>query len=376
MKIKITNYIKSPLLDKKVNANSWMTTMKISDYLDMAQLKGNPYQRELQNLSFYKKLIMDLLNDGVMPPISVVYNNQIDKKFELDKNNKFKIIDGLQRTNCLLAILDKFDLLSGQNNSVIKNPQEFLDKEIYVEIWENIDLKSILYKMVVLNTGQKKMDYSHQLDILSESLETILKQHNIEYLTMLEKNNDRNKKEKFLLSDITTSLVSYINRAPISGKKNAAEFLFNKLNIEDDIEKDMQLIDNDETYSHIIWVLKDFSDQLDIKYTKTNNPLKKYDVFLVSLMAALGHVSQKAQFNKDIYITLNEKINFLQNDILDNDILRIEEYLKYSSTFTSGIGEKKKKLIYEVFMDFFLTTTIRASSLEWGNVYARYFDKR
>jgi hypothetical protein len=374
--IKITNYIQSPLFDKKVNAKSWMTTMRIADYLAMAQLKDNPYQRELQNLSFYKKLIIDLLNDGVMPPISVVYNGSINDNFELNKKNKFKIVDGLQRTNCLIAILSKFDLLSDTNSSTIKTAEEFLNKEIYVEIWEDIDLKSILYKMVVLNTGQKKMDYSHQLDILSESLEDILKQHNIEYLTTIAKNQHIDRKEKFLLSDITTSLVSYINRAPISGKKNAAEFLFNKLNIEDNIEKDMQLIDDDETYKHLVWILKIFSDKLDIKYTKVANPLKKYDVFLVSFMAALGHVTQKAKYNEDIRNTLNEKMKFLENEIENSDILKMDEYIKYASTFTSGIGDKRKKLIYETFIDFFLMTTARASYLEWGNVYGRYFDKR
>lgn len=369
--INITNFISVPLKDKKIDANSWMTTMKIVDYLDMIKLKENPYQRPLQQLSFYKKLINDLLNDGVMPAISVVYNSNIDpSNFQLSKDNKFKIIDGLQRTNCLFACLNQLDKSS--EGFLIQDKQTFLNKEIYVEIWENIDLKSILYKMVVLNTGQKKMDYAHQLEILSESLEIELKKNHIDY----EKSESKNKKNKFLLSDITAGLVSYINRAPISGKKNAAEFLFNKLDIENNNDKDMQLIDSNQTYETIIWALTTFSKILDDNYSKDKNPLLQYDVFLIAFMAALGCVNEKANTSQQIKEIVNEKITFLETISQENDILMLDEYLVYASKFTSGIGDKRRKIIFETFVDFLLTSKNRSSTLEWGNTYDRFFTSK
>lgn len=370
--IKVENFINIPLKDKKINANSWMTTMKISDYLNMVTLEENPYQRSLQQLSFYKKLINDLLNDGVMPPISVVYNGKLEatNHLLLSKDTKFKIIDGLQRTNCLFACLQK---LKKDPSLFTMNEATFLQKKIYVEIWENIDLSSILYKMVVLNTGQKKMDYAHQLDILSESLESELKQNNIDYIKTIDKANSP-KSMKFFLSDIVTGLISYINRAPISSKKNAAEFLFNKLDIENNNEDDMKLIDNTDTYKNLIWTLKDFTQALDVYYTRENNPLIKYDVFLVSFLSALGNITSKAPSNEKLKQILEEKKALLLNISADNDVLQLNKYQDYLIKFKSGIGDKRRKFIFEAFTDFLKKDSIAAPHLEWSQIYADFFD--
>ena len=374
--ITIENYINKPLKDNRINANSRMVTMKIGDYLSMISLKENPYQRSLEKLSFYNKLITDLLNDGVMPPISVVYNGHINSNFELDKSIKFKIIDGLQRTNCLIACKEKLLKLLNTDNYKIQSLDDFFNKEIYIEIWEDIDLKSILYKMVVLNTGQRKMDYSHQLDILSESVEIELKKHDIDYLTVIESQNTRSSSNKhgvYLLSEITTGLISYINRSPISSKKNAAEFLFNKLDIDINNEKEILLIDDEDTYSMMIWILKDFTEVLDKMYGKDKNPLRIYDVFLTSVFAAIGFAKEKCKKNYALNQTLNEKLKLLMSISSDKDILCIDDYLNYIKYFKSGIGDKRRKFIFEAFYSFLITPIDRSDKLEWSNIYEQYF---
>lgn len=105
--------------------------------------------------------------------------------------------------------------------------------------------------MVVLNTGQKKMDYNHQLEILNDSVKTKLLELGIDFTTATQKAQNGPDKSKITLSAITEALVSYINKSPISGKKGAADFLFERFNImlESGSENTMlKTIEDDSTY--------------------------------------------------------------------------------------------------------------------------------
>lgn len=368
--MKVENYLSTPLQDKKIQGKSWMTIMTIRDYIDMTDLDNNPYQRNKLGIKPYSKLIEDLLNDTVIPPISVVYDGDVlDLQSELDGKNKFIILDGLQRTNCLLHCISLLN--ASKSTGIIKNTNEFLDKKIYVEIWEKLNLQTILYKMLVLNTGQRKMDYSHQLDILNKSIKTELEKNGIEVITAKEiKEEGRRKKECFQLADITEGLVSFINRVPISGKKDAAEFLFERFNIGlnsgEENSSTLSIISDNDTYKYLIWTLKDFNYLLNNKY-KENNPLLKYNVFLISFLASLGFSLNKNKEN------LYKKIRILINKLeTENDPLKLTLFEEYYSSFKTGIGEKRRKFVYEVFKDFFISKEYQ-NELAWDEVYERYF---
>lgn len=365
---KILESFHSPLEDKRISGKSWMVKMTVGNYLQMIDLESNPFQRSLLSIKFYAKLIEDLLNNSTIPPISVVYPfENIELQKGLDSSAKFQILDGLQRTNCLLQCIDqlKKNIPSG---SFFKDVDSFKEKVIYVEIWEKLELKSILYKMVVLNTGQKKMDYTHQLDILSSSVNEKLKSVGIEVITKREIEEDGRNKDKFALSLITEGLVSYINRTPVTGKKSAAEFLFERLNVETgDYESEMNAIYDDQTYDHLIWVLKPFNNLCSERY-KENNPLLTYDPFLPSFMASLGYCNKK---NREV---LNRKIQFLENSFRDAgnlDPLDIATFLLYYKKFNTSIGDKRRRLIYETFKDYFMYEHI--DKPEWALTYDRLY---
>ena len=351
-----------PLQDKKINGKSRIVKMKIGDYLKITSIHTNEYQRSIQSPSFYKKLRQDLLDDTVMPAISVVYpekNLDLSKGLSIDK--KFIILDGLQRTNSIMECIKLLE--QGKSQGVIKDVDTFNNKEIYVEIWEELDLKYILYKMVVLNTGQKKMDYEHQLDILSESLEPMLNQNGIKYIKRKDEPNYTIPvdEETYKLSNITTGLVSFISGKPSSGKKNAAEFLFDRFNLSIEVEDDkntLNLIDNDETYEILLWVLTDFDKKLTEHYGIEKNPLRKYDVFLSSLLGGMGNVfSQKPEKFKMKFEQLKELME------TSSDPLRIQAFEVSYNSFKTGIGQKRRRFIYETFKHFFNMSS--SDRLEW-----------
>ncbi|EKU42042.1 hypothetical protein C518_2996 [Lysinibacillus fusiformis ZB2] len=362
--IPVHSYFSSPIYDKKINCNSWMVQMSIGDYLSMVDFESNIYQRNLQNLSFYKKLIEDLLNDTTMPPISVVYpSSKLDLEAGLSPQNAFIVLDGLQRTNCLLECRERIS--KGKSKGSIQSLEEFNKKIIYIEIWENLDLPQILYKMVVLNTGQKKMDYAHQVDILSGSIQNKLEEMRIPFYTVKDKNNGEYNNDMFPLSTITQGVVSFINGAPIPNKKNAAEFLFERFNLDnEDNQNGLALITDNKTYEYIYWVLNDLNNLLNVKYGE-NNPLKKYDVFLIALLASIGFCMKK---NPEM---LSVKIKLLEQSFeKKHDPFSLNLFTQHYSEFKTSIGDKRRRFIYDTFRDYFQSPEYY-DELEWETVYGR-----
>lgn len=363
--MKVKCFFPTPLYDSKIGGRSWMTRMTVNDYLSLVDLKNNPYQRNILSVKLYNKLINDLLHDTVIPPISIVYP-EVDLKLdqELDTNKTCSILDGLQRTNSLLQCLDRIEKGKGEGSTFTKD--QFLDKEIYVEIWERLELKNILYKMVVLNTGQKKMDYSHQLDILNENVLQKLRDIGVSVNTQKDKTTGNSD---FMLADIVEGLVSFINKYPISGKKNAAEFLFDRFEISiesDEADATLSIIDDPKTYDYLKWVIKDFSDLLDSVY-RDKNPLKQYNAFLVGLFASLGSCYSRNPKR------LDERVQVLVEKFeTDKDPVRLAVFQTYYNRFKSGIGEKRRKFVFEAFRSFFLGTT-GVDTLEWDETYERVF---
>lgn len=388
--IKPSEHMQSPLTDKKVNSKSWLTKMTIENYLAMIDIehKEHTFQRNIIGGDAYEKMILDILCDSVIPTISVYYQD-IDFDFNIGFNTDigFSILDGLQRTNCLaeckkiMEHIDKYSYKNEFDNDI----NLFLKKEIYVEIWERLDLKSILYKMVVLNTGQKKMDYEHQLDILNTSIKATLEEQGIKTQTRKEHKDAGRDKNAMLLSVVAEGLVAYINKLPTSGKRDAAEVLFTKLNLESNNDNEIGIIYDEETYNNLFWVLGKIKPALDEKYTEEGNPFIVYDLFFISFMAALGF--QYNRYNKNYsndYETNNEKDKKRKLEISKRKT-QIEQYIKESDDpfklktfkelygkFTSGIGEKRRKLVFETFKEYFISSD-ESSEPNWYEIYERYY---
>lgn len=358
-----------PLIDKRVDGKSYMCKMKVKEYLKLVSLDNNPYQREVLGKRYYKKLVLDLLNDTIMPPISLVtYSTKFDEEKKLDKNDKTFILDGLQRTNCLIECIK---ILEGKTIGLFEEFQktltleQFENKEIYIEIWTGLSLKNLLYKMVVLNTGQQTMKYEHQLDILSNSLEVRLEQSKIKYVKGIV-----NKKNQFLLSNIVQALVSYINRGPISDKKNAAEFLFERLNLDsDEVNNELFLLNDERTYETLEWFFKEVNPLVDEKYGQEENPFRRYDVYLISFFGALGFANFKENSSQNVK---EKKKLLLEKLVSDLDPLNIKTFEGVYAKFKTGIGAKRRKLIFEAFKDYFLSPSYN-EVIEWSSTYDQYF---
>lgn len=78
----------------------------------------------------------------------------------LSQENTVDILDGLQRTYIIS------DLKS--EGVEFNNKQELL-----LEFWLESDISKLIYRMIVLNSGQKAMSMRHQVELLFMSLQEL-----------------------------------------------------------------------------------------------------------------------------------------------------------------------------------------------------------
>lgn len=169
--------------DLRVECYSIMTKMKIQEYLLLVDYayhhKGNlngqrsPLKTK-SAITIRKRMLQDIIKGTVLPPIVVGINvkneqyNKIEvllqnKEFETIKNtidtidvNNISIIDGMQRTTSIIEASEK-------------NP-EILQREIRVEFWVAKNINSLIYRMLILNTGQVPWNLKRQMETIFNPL--------------------------------------------------------------------------------------------------------------------------------------------------------------------------------------------------------------
>lgn len=187
--------------DSRVNCLSVMTSLPVREYLDSARVAyedrgGLAGQREkLQTTSairIRRRMVDDIQQGAVLPPIviGVVLERKIYQKFRSGSTpsrrailqevepDRFSIIDGMQRTTALLEAFES------------KMPPP--DRRVRVEYWVSVSTGSLIYRMLVLNTGQVPWNLRRQIEVVFRSLVVELKSA-VKHLDVLETNQPRRR---------------------------------------------------------------------------------------------------------------------------------------------------------------------------------------
>lgn len=224
--------------DKKVSAKCLLIDIKISEYIDLIEenLEDLDIQRGKilsRKRDIYKRLIEDLKEGTIMPPISLILKekstvyDKIKDKTDLKeiertineeiKKGDFSILDGIQRTYCILNVRD--DIEDSERK------ESFLNTRLRAEIWYDITTTALLYKMLVLNTGQVKMSMKHQIEILNISLRDKILKIGLNNGVSLKFSTFKspvqtNEVYHYNFSDIVEAFTSFITKSPIVDKTN------------------------------------------------------------------------------------------------------------------------------------------------------------
>lgn len=166
------------LKDNRTNCYSLIFEMTVKDYLNLVEeiykdkggLKG---QREpLKSSSamrIRKQMVKDIKAGSVLPPIVLGLiiseeefilipekdNFQFVELISDVKNGNLTIIDGMQRTTALTEAIE-----DGASEA----------SQIRVEFWVSVKLNSLIYRMLVLNTGQVPWNLRRQVETVFSTM--------------------------------------------------------------------------------------------------------------------------------------------------------------------------------------------------------------
>ena len=140
----------------------------IPDYLSLVGDEFDTFeiQRTRQRYRAYERMRRDIVNGALLPTITLavlpehasefvplIESEAYDKIVEmLQEAEQIRILDGLQRTYSLSELAESHNF----------EP----DHTVHVEIWFETNLDNLIYRIIVLNAGQKPMSLRHQIELL------------------------------------------------------------------------------------------------------------------------------------------------------------------------------------------------------------------
>ena len=121
-------------------------------------------QRKEQDKKFYARLERDILDNCLMPSITIAF---VEKDFKAETTSQITqyiiehiesgyILDGIQRLNTL--------------KRASKDQRFNNNQTLYINVIISPTEDKLLYRMITLNNGQKPMTPRHQIEILTQEL--------------------------------------------------------------------------------------------------------------------------------------------------------------------------------------------------------------
>ncbi|NYG32848.1 hypothetical protein HZU83_08705 [Sphaerotilus montanus] len=348
--------------DLRTNTPVIYAQCSIDDYLKVVGDKFFEFsiQRRREKFSAYTQMKDDIVSGTLLPTITLAVS--IDKvqrvmaAYESGNNDTVRdallaalplnILDGLQRTYILRDLLD-----SGH-----KFPA---NQTVHLEIRAEPDLRHLIYRIIVLNAGQKPMSMRHQIEILSLSLKDVLEREipGLELVPEVD-GGRRTKARKFALDRISSAYHAFVIKSPEIEKQNLVA---------------QRLSEESVLHQEISQFGDQFLDFINVfkKYCLIDDAIEscppKEDGAL-SALSWLGNENTINAFfaavsdfgsNGERRSRINDALDNLRQSILtaQSDVpLGLDSFQKIISGFPSrktNIGYATRKLILVVFKEFF-----------------------
>ncbi|WP_336279945.1 hypothetical protein [Cronobacter dublinensis] len=260
----------SKIQDTRVDCWSALVEFDVNDYLALAEKAylnrgGIRHQREALKTTTAKRirsrLVEDLRRGAVIPPvvIGIVASDEdwatIEELSDADKvkallrkyHEDLSIIDGMQRTTALKAALESDDNVGSHL--------------IRVEAWIAKSTESLIYRMLVLNTGQVPWNLKQQLEVVYEPLIKTIKQK-VNFHRLLTGSDRRWRGGEFKTDSLIESYIAFgLRRTEVDTQESLADE-FSRLDIAEALTNKKY----DHYYYRVVQMLVNF----DIAISKYN----------------------------------------------------------------------------------------------------------
>ncbi|XEC95068.1 hypothetical protein AB6A23_00275 [Paenibacillus tarimensis] len=200
-------------IDYRTSSPVVYAQMTINDYLELINddFDDFRFQRKRTNYSPYQRMKDDIKAGALLPPITLAIKSEFtgevlsvleeDSQLErvlLQQSGKINILDGLQRTYILKDI---------QDEGFHFNPKQ----TILLEFWVEKEIKHLIYRLIVLNAGQKKMSMRHQIELLFLNIKESLEKEIPHLIIHTQKDSTRrNIPKKFALDRLVMGYQSFL----------------------------------------------------------------------------------------------------------------------------------------------------------------------
>ena len=234
--LKIIGYTK----DERTNTNVVYAQVNISEYLTLVGDNFDRFeiQRKREQHSAYKRMKGDIIKGALLPTITLAINPAVAHKYialAADKNseelikilnnpNDIYILDGLQRTYII--------------SDIRAEKAEFkADQKLLLEFWFESEIKHLIYRLIVLNAGQKPMSMRHQVELLFMTMQQKLEAEIPGLHIYAERDQEkRNRANKFPFDRLVTAYYSFMTKSPETKRENIVVQEMNEKTVMDSSE--------------------------------------------------------------------------------------------------------------------------------------------
>lgn len=201
--------------DHRTGAKVLYCKCSINDYLKIVgdDFENFSIQRKRETHKAYKRLKDDLKDGALLPSITLALKPHlvagalklIDDTEALtnhiNKGNLADILDGLQRTYLI--------------KDLVEEGHEFPeDQEVLLEYWLEGEISRLIYRMIVLNAGQKAMSMRHQIELLFMSLKETISEEIQDIEIFAERDGSRRTlPNKYSLGVIASAYQAFLTRS-------------------------------------------------------------------------------------------------------------------------------------------------------------------
>lgn len=361
--------------DKRTDTPVVYARMPIQTYLEVVgdDFENFSIQRRRETHKAYQRLKADLKNGALLPSISLAAkpdgvpelidildkcedsDDWSDLEKALSAGGAVDILDGLQRTYIMRDIRDEgHDFVDGQ--------------EILAEFWLEGDLKNLIYRIIVLNAGQKPMSMRHQIELLFMSLKSHLEAEidGLDIYTERE-NTRRRRPKKFSLALIASGYHAFLSASAELKKDNIVATQMLEASALDASEEELG-----ESFDHFVTYLRMLTEiDADVFRVYGGVPLDGDDdganipsatnwvadenVF-VSFFAAIAQFGKVDERRERIDQSLGVLKAQLNDAGVGDDPLSLEEFERLKAGANprrSNVGVATRRLITNGFKEYF-----------------------
>jgi len=357
MGLKIIGHTK----DLRTNTNILYGQVEIASYLEMIGDNYDEYgiQRRREKHRAFSRMKADIMEGALLPSITLAVNqfnvsdiqplaeakdySALEQK--LQKPGIFSILDGLQRTYTLKEIQSE--------GHEFKSEQRLL-----LEFWVEPDPRHLIYRLIILNAGQKPMSLRHQIELLFMSLAHKLEQ-TIPELIIFKETDERRRVHpgQFPFERLVTSYQSYLWKTAELNKNN----IIAQQMMEDSVldSSEARINETFEQFTNYLRVYNELDKLVYVKYMNAGDPTKANWLVLENVMnsffAAIADYSTNETKAKRVDLAVQSLLKAFNNSDIE-DPMGLDTYFQLIQGITSrkvNVGVATRRLLFGGFKEFF-----------------------